>query len=449
MERRLLVVDDEPEIRGLLREIFEDEGYAVEVAANAAEARTAVFRRAPDVVLLDIWMPDEDGVSLLKQWNTNGTPAFSVIMMSGHGTVETAVEAIRQGAFDYIEKPLSMERLLVTVRRALDARRPASGSKGLSEEGGDSQLIGSSPVMRGLREQARRLAMRHDRLLICGEPGAGRHALMRYIHAASPRRNGPVVDLSEARWASVLHLDEAHDSANGPDEVIRVANGGLLCLGELLHLSPQEQLQLLRLLEGVAWPSVDVRVMALIDEDREPADLVKEGRLAQGLAAWFGASCVHVPALRHHGADVPELLQYHAERLQRTEHLRPRPFSAKALNRLRRYDWPGNVAELIELLRVLLSTGAENEIDVPGVDEALERLGQRRLAASYSLNDALFQLPLKEARELFERAYLLYWLDQTNGNISRLAEQSGVDRTHLYRKLRALGLDPRLDRHKR
>jgi two-component system nitrogen regulation response regulator NtrX len=448
---RILVVDDEPEIRRLLQEILEDEGYAVEAAANAAQARTAVSRQRPDVVLLDIWMPDEDGVTLLKHWSSQGPLGYTVIMMSGHGTVETAVEATRHGAFDYIEKPLSLARLLLTVRRGIEASRTLRRPSVATQRDDASQLVGASGKLRRLREQAAANAVRHEWLLAGGECGAGRRTLLHYLHARSPRHGGAFVDLGEPHWAQLLERALNHPQADALKEPVAAAQGGFLFVGDLLKLQPPEQATLLELLEASDPEGSDVRVAGMLGGDVQPASWIERGRLDPGLAKRFEAGYIHVPALREHAEDVPELLQYHADRLHREEGLAYRQFTVAAQNRLRHHRWPGNVAELVSLVRLVLVTGRGGDV---GADEAEDALGTLKLRGDDALGEAppaydeLFELSLKEARERFERAYLLHWLTETEGNVSRLAEQAGVERTHLYRKLRMLGIEPRRERRR-
>lgn len=449
----ILVVDDEPEIRRLLQEILEDEGYRVMVAANAAQARAAVRRQVPDLVLLDIWMPEEDGVTLLKSWNVEKQPAFVVVMMSGHGTVETAVEATRHGAFDYIEKPISLTRLLMTVRRGIEMGRagrqmpPAGASRERAP-----QLVGSSAVMRALRARVELLAPRHEPVVAVGEPGSGRTTLLRVVHGAGRRPGGPLVDLTEPEWAE--RFDAAIDSGH-PEALLKImqeANGGSLYLGDLLRLSVEQQS---RLREALALPEareLDVRLMATLLGPEGLDDAVERGRLIGELAADFRTGQIRVPPLREHVEDVPELLQYHTDRLHQDEGLSYRHFTVASQNFLRYHHWPGNIAELRALIRLVLSSGQTTEIEPAEAEEALRSL---RLQADSALSEVpsgygeLFELSLKDARERFERAYLVHWLTEMGGNISRLAEHAGVERTHLYRKLRALGIEPRKERRKR
>lgn len=449
----ILVVDDEPEIRRLLQEILEDEGYSVVVAANAAQARAAVRRQIPDLVLLDIWMPEEDGVTLLKSWNATKHAPFGVIMMSGHGTVETAVEATRQGALDYIEKPISLTRLLMTVRRGLERGRvgrqmpPAGASRERAP-----QLVGSSALMRALRARVEMLAADREPVIAIGESGSGRSTLLRVIHGSGPHPGGPLIDLTEATWVDRFYeCLESEDSTCFVD-LMQNADGGSLFLGDLLRLGQKQQGRLNELLGLPGVQIQNVRLLASLLGPEGMDEAIARGRLSAELAAKFRLGEVRVPALREHVEDVPELLQYHTDRLHQDEGLNYRHFTVASQNFLRYHHWPGNVAELQALVRRLLVGGQTTEIEPAEAEEALRNL---RLQADRALSEVptgygeLFDLPLKDARERFERAYLVHWLSEMSGNISRLAEHAGVERTHLYRKLRALGVEPRKERRKR
>lgn len=450
---RILVVDDEPDIRRLLQEILEDEGYAVVVAANAAQARASIRRQIPDLVLLDIWMPEEDGVTLLKSWNAEKHAPFVVIMMSGHGTVETAVEATRQGALDYIEKPISLTRLLMTVRRGLDMGRagrqmpPAGASRERAP-----QLVGSSAAMRALRARVELLAPRHEPVLAVGEPGAGRTTLLRVLHGSGPRPGGPLVDLTEPIWAERFEASLETNRTGDFLDLMQAAEGGSLYLGELSRLTLNQQERMCELLDQPAVQAQGVRLLASLLGPESLDDVVVRGRMLGDLAAYFRVGQVRVPPLREHVEDVPELLQYHTDRLHQDEGLSYRHFTVASQNFLRYHHWPGNVAELRALVRLVLATGQTTEVEPSEAEDALRSL---RLQADRALSEVppgygeLFELSLKDARERFERAYLVHWLAEMGGNISRLAEHAGVERTHLYRKLRALGIEPRKERRKR
>jgi len=441
---RILVVDDEADIRQLVQEILSEEGYTVDVAANAAEARLACARQAPDLVLLDIWMPDTDGISLLKEWQQNQSLAAPVVMMSGHGTVETAVEATRLGAVDYVEKPLSLAKLLRTVTSAL-------------EEGGRrrrsvrSQLppllapVGRSRLMRDLREQARQLALHDAAVLVVGESGTGREAFARYMHSLSPRKSGPFVtvaagSLSDSAAEVALYGTESGGAVR--KGLLEEAERGVLFVNELGDLPPVAQRLLFAALDsgtyrrqqGVTPLRCDVRVIC----SAQTAFETRGTEFRQDLLSQLNVLSLRVPPLRDYAEDVPDLLRYYVERLVDDQRLPFRRFSVAAQNRLRNYPWPGNIRELKNLVQRLLIRGGDEEIELAEIES--EIAGQAASDEPLVKQD-LLALPLREAREHFERAYLTQQLQLCNGKVGQLAKRVGMERTHLYRKLRSLGVD--------
>jgi DNA-binding NtrC family response regulator len=445
---QILVVDDEADIRSLLEEILTEEGYQVHVAADAGEARAARVKSGPDLVLLDIWMPDTDGISLLREWSADESlPPCPVVMMSGHGTVETAVEATRLGAFDFIEKPVSLAKLLRVVERALVADRTAApgGSRGLMPS--PLEPIGKSRPMRLLREQVERVAGHDTPLLLLGESGAGREAFSRYLHASSPRAGGPFVTLVAASLteqdAAVRLLGRMDAGGELVAGYFEQARGGTLFINELLDLCPAAQKLLLAALEsgsfvpvgGMAPVELDVRFVA----SAQPS-IVRAAPAAfrPDLRSLLDGVTLTVPPLREYAEDVPELLRYYVDRLVDEEGLAFRRFGVAAQNRLRNYPWPGNVRELKSMVRRLLIMSGDEEISL---EELEELLAQEAAADEPLVKQDLLALPLREAREQFERAYLQQQLVLCDGKVGRLAKRVGMERTHLYRKLRALGID--------
>lgn len=445
----ILVVDDEPDIRSLVREILEDEGFEVSVAENAEQARQARRARRPDLVLLDIWMPDTDGISLLKEWSQADNVDIPVIMISGHGTVETAVEATRLGAYDFIEKPLSIAKLLVTVRRALEAaslKRENLGLRRRVPTGG--VMVGTSPALAALREQVERIAGHKTPVLITGESGTGKEVIARLLHDKNPRREGPLVNVNVAGLAREnpdVELFGAEDGGNVYFGSLEQAAGGTLFLKDIADLDLQVQARLLSALENHAFlrvngrepVSVDVRIVAATRHDLQEA--IKEGRFRDDLYYHLSVVPLRVPPLREHNEDVPELLEHYVEEFVVHEGLPRRRFSPAAEKRLRAYEWPGNVRELKNLVQRLLILGSGDVIEVSEVNAAL---GARAATPPEAMPG--YELPLREARERFEKAYLEYQLRAEGGSVSKVANRIGMERTHLYRKLRALGIDPKL-----
>lgn len=446
---QILVVDDEPDILGLLREILGDEGFEVSVATNAAEARAQRRTRRPDLILLDIWMPGEDGISLLKEWAQQDEQDIPVIMMSGHGTVETAVEATRLGAYDFIEKPLSTAKLLLTIRRALEAAALRRENIGLRLHGAlAAEPIGNGPAMSLLREQLRRIASHPTSVFLAGEPGTGKEVLARYLHDKSPRAEAPFVTVAVAGLATEnpgAQLFGSEDQGTVHFGSLEKANGGTLLLKDIADLDPGLQARLLSALEhqsflrvGGREPiQVDVRIVAATRHNL--LEYVQAGRVRDDLYYHLNVVSLKIPPLREHPEDVPDLLDYYAERYAAQEGLPRRRFSLAAQKRLRAYGWPGNIRELKNLVQRLLILGSGAVIEAPEIDAAL---GSRPSAPSVEPVPS-FDRPLREAREQFERAYFEYQLQVTGGSISRVANRVGLERTHLYRKLRALGIDPK------
>lgn len=446
----VLVVDDEPDIGVLLKDILEEEGYEVTVACNAAKAREARRARRPDLLLLDIWMPDVDGITLLKEWSGPAGPPVPVIMMSGHGTVETAVEATRLGAYDFIEKPLSLAKLLLTIRHALEADRLSRENLGLRTHVRTvHEPLGSSLAMQRLRDQAWRISQHNAWVLITGGPGTGKETLARYIHAKSARRNRPfvVVDASTlARNNSAVELFGSEEDQEVRYGLLEQANGGVLFLDEAADMDPQVQVQLLSALEsqrflrvgGAESVEIDVRVIAATNQELDRA--VREGRFREDLYYHINVVPISVPPLREHPEDIPELLEYYVNWYVDHEGLAYRHFSVPAQNRLRNYDWPGNMHELKNLVQRMLILGNGPEIGLDEVEVALDAPVNHRAEARIALH---LDQPLREAREGFERAYLEHQLRACGGSVGELAKRAGMERTHLYRKLRALEIDPK------
>lgn len=444
---RILVVDDEADIRSLLEEILSEEGYEVASAATAAQAREKRVAEAPDLVLLDIWMPDADGISLLREWSkTESIKPCPVVMMSGHGTVETAVEATRLGAFDFIEKPVSLAKLLRTVERALESGR-ASGRAARHIVPTTTVPVGRSRLIRALREQSERVAAHDASVLITGEPGSGRESFAHFIHSLSPRSGSPFVRLVAGALpdADAEALLFGRESNGGTEQgYLERARGGTLFINGLADLGPGAQ----RLLHGAlesgrftpvgssARQPVDVRIISSAAPGFEHAP--PGGPFRRELLTDLAVVVLKVPPLRDYAEDVPELLRHYLDQLVDTDGLPFRRLGVAAQNRLRNYPWPGNVRELCNLVRRLLIMGGGEEI---GLDEVEQILAEESVEDEGLLSRDLMAMPLREAREQFERAYLQQQLQLCDGKVGQLAKRVGMERTHLYRKLRALGID--------
>ena len=443
----ILVVDDEADIRGLLKEILSEEGYEVDVAANAAQARASRARQIPDLVLLDIWMPDVDGITLLREWSASPTDGCPVVMMSGHSTVETAVEATRLGAFDFVEKPLSLAKLLRTVERALDAgRRHRQAGRLLGAP--LAVPVGKSKLMQQLRAELQQLAGSPSPVLLIGEPGSGREACARYLHEQGPHAGMPFVALIASSLRDVdaearLFGREQGDGHNVAG-ILEEAAGGTLFIHELEDLPLGAQRLLVGVFEAGQFTRIGgsepVSFRARLLSSAQPGveQRAGDGGLRRDLLAQLNVLIMRVPPLREYAEDVPELLRHQVDRMVDADGLTFRRFSVAAQNRLRNYPWPDNVRELRHLVQRLLLHGGPEEIRL----EEIEReLAVQTPPDEPLVKQDLLALPLREAREQFERAYLQQQLLLCNGKVGQLAKRVGMERTHLYRKLRSLGVD--------
>jgi len=443
---RILIVDDEADIRSLLREILSEEGYEVEVAADAQQARASRARQSPDLVLLDIWMPDTDGITLLREWSHTPNADCPVVMMSGHGTVETAVEATRLGAFDFVEKPLSLAKLLRTVERALDAGRQKRQSvRSLLPP--PIAPVGRSRAMQTVREQVQQVAPHDAPVLLLGEPGTGREAFARFLHSLSPRAGKPFVvavagGITDDGAAAQLRGSEAAGAVKRG--LYEEAEGGSLFINGLDDLTPAVQRMLLADIEnghftrvgGTQTRALDLRFLTSAQPGFETRTIGEPFR--RDLLSQLNVITLRVPPLREYAEDVPELLRYYVDRLMDDAGLPFRRFSVAAQNRLRNYPWPGNIHELKNLVHRLLILKGGEEI---GLDEIERELATQQPGDEPLVKQDLLALPLREAREQFERAYLQQQLLICNGKVGQIAKRVGMERTHLYRKLRSLGVD--------
>ena len=409
--QQVLVVDDEIGIRELLSEILRDEGYQVQLAENAADARAFRSQARPDLVLLDIWMPDTDGITLLKEWAAAGLLTMPVVMMSGHGTIDTAVEATRIGAYDFLEKPIALQKLLATVGRALKQGGERTQTA-LSLAG-----LGRAPVVVELKQRLERVMSLRTPLLLVGEPGCGVELAARFVH----QRNTP--------W---LAPDNHAALAEAPLELLNQAREGTLFLREVADLSKLEQKGLLLAVSKLE--RYNVRLVS--GASRDLAELVAVGAFDSRLYGMLGATAIRVPGLREHREDVPDIANLTLTRMIEARETPQRQFTTAALNALRNHDWPGNLAQLENAVRTLALTCSGEQISLEDVNHALPQRGFTLRAA----HDLPFDLPLRDARDAFERAYFEYHIAREGGNISRVAETVGLERTHLYRKLKQLGI---------
>ncbi len=424
---RILVVDDEANIRELLQEILSEEGYDVTTAEDAVRAREARRKNNFDLTLLDIWMPETDGISLLKEWADSGSLG-PVVMMSGHATVDTAVEATRLGALDFIEKPVSLGQLLRTVNKALATKSP--GKRQHSPASRSPKLIGKSQHMRDLRERIAAVARHDTHVLVTGESGSGRSRAARYRASLSHRASGPLESVAGAELTAEASRTLLDGGSAGPGALDR-AHGGILFIPGIERMSAPAQSALLEALTDGS--PRDFRVLATA-----PAGFERDPDFRSELMSLIGAVVIRVPPLREHSEDVPELLRYYTDAVVEQEQLPFRRFGTAVQNRLRNYPWPGNVREVEQLVRQMLIKGGDEEIELAEIEA---ELAAESTESEPLIKKDLLAMPLREAREHFERAYLQQQLELCGGKVGQLAKRVGMERTHLYRKLRALGID--------
>lgn len=412
---QILVVDDEVGIRELLSEILSDEGYEVRLAQNAAEARQWRGRARPDLVLLDIWMPDTDGITLLKEWATKGQLTMPVVMMSGHGTIETAVEATRIGAYAFLEKPIALQKLLSTVGKALTQRGPVPAQ---SAAGYSLAVLGGAPSIVDLKARLERARELRAPVLLLAEPGSGEELCARLLH----RPNTPWTAPENAGF-----LDDAGGDA------LAQASEGTLFLRQVDRLGPDEQRRLLARLPRLAQGNVRVIATAHPSLPQQ----VAEGRFDAHLYSALASITLHVPPLREHADDVPEVASALLARMVEAKEIPLRTFTTAALNGLRMHPWPGNLAQLESVVKSAALIGATAEI---GPGDVAVALGRQEPPSEGVLGGLSLDRELRDARDAFERAYFEYHLAREGGNMSRVADRVGLERTHLYRKLKQLGV---------
>lgn len=407
---QILVVDDEIGIRELLSEILADEGHNVILAENAAAARKSRNEKRPDLVLLDIWMPDTDGISLLKEWSSSGQLTMPVVMMSGHGTIDSAVEATRMGAVDFLEKPIALQKLLSTVKKALkhdiSAQKPPLTLDAFSR----------SPLLKELRKRLEQAAANTTVLLLKSASGSIAEICARTLQ--TPRT--PWLDLSAS-------------SAPLTQEMLENAAGGLLFIPDLTVLGKLQQKNL-----SYALERLERYHQRLVAATPKPLQMLLEGGWDPTLVARLGEVWVSLPQLSTHTAEVPEIASLILVHLIERQGVPVRHFSSAALNTLRLHSWRGEWPELLAAVKNLAISSLEEEISVDDVNRHLNLDNAERNEPPSAL--PMFDQPLREAREAFERLYFEYHLKIDGGNMTRVAERTGLERTHLYRKLKQLGI---------
>lgn len=458
----ILVVDDEPDIRQLVKEILEDEGYEVETAENGQTAKEYFRLRRPDLVLLDIWMPDIDGISLLKEWADNDDiDQLPVVMMSGHGSVETAVEATRLGAYDFLEKPLSLAKLLLTIEHALQAYKLDKENQGMRQQlFVADEPVGKSKLNESLRHEIEQIAQYDSRVLFSGEAGSGKSKYSRLMHSLGKRADEPYIEVGVATLDPLSSARKLFGSEQGKKiyyGLLEQAGGGTLYIDDIADMDMATQGRLLNVLETEHFhrldgtDSIPLKCRIVTASHQQLGQLVAEGKFKAELYFQLNVLPVRIPPLREHREDVPDLLNYYRDRFVQQEQFNYRNFSIAALNRLRNHAWPGNLVELKNLVERLLILSEDENISLEEVESCLEQIMQKQgldnieedpcAQSESSILSVLFELPLKEARESFEKSYLEQKLIKVGGSVGKVAQLAGVERTHLYRKMKALGID--------
>ncbi len=420
----ILVVDDEVGIRELLRDILEDEGYHVRLAENAAEAREFRMNQRPDLVLLDIWMPDCDGVTLLKEWVNGGQLTMPVVMMSGHATVDTAVEATRIGAFDFLEKPVALQKLLKTVGAAL------KHGEHLPRQGMSLINLGKSAPIIELRQRLEHAAKQAAPILLVGPHGSGMELCARALHK------------TDTPWVEITTHRER--LAQAPIELLDHAKDGVLYIPEIASLNHSEQKGLLLLLQKSEKSAARV----ICTTSRDLPQLAAAGQFEEALLQAVSALTVRVPALNDHREDIPELARAINLQLAEQGGVSFRELDTAALNALRNAAWPGNLTQLENVVRRLMTGSLGDTITQDDVQRVLQEFSGLEPApaepvSSASVSPVSLDQPLREARDEFERIYFEHHIAKAGGNMSRVAEFVGLERTHLYRKLKQLGIKVR------
>jgi len=447
----ILIVDDERGIRDTLRAVMSDEGFAIEAVASGEDCLKAVERRAYDCILLDVWLPGIDGLETLKQLREAGADS-AVVIISGHGNVETAVRATKLGAFDFIEKPLSIEKTVLTVRNALRQRRlELMNAEMAAELAKEHALVGESVAMRALRKQIAIVAPTDGRVLIYGESGTGKELVAHAIHAQSARAAAPFIEVNSAAIPEELIESELFGHVKGSftgattakKGKFELADGATLFLDEVGDMSAKVQAKVLRVLEEQRFEAVgsgtainvDVRIIAATNKRLDLE--IEQGKFRADLFYRLNVIPFELPPLRDRPEDVPLLVEHFNHHYSVPYGRTPKQFSPEAIAELQGYSWPGNVRELRNTVErvVIMHPGvkvAANDLPVGGKAEAP--------AAS-------FRFPsFKEATDAYHRAFIQRKLEEAEGNVSRAAELMGVDRSHLYRRMRTLGIQVRGER---
>ena len=445
--RRVLVIDDERGIRQTLTQILSDEGYSVEAVADGGEALERLSREPFDLVFLDVWLKDKDGLAILESLGEK-TAGLPVVMISGHASVETAVKAVKSGAYDFLEKPLSLERVVLTAKKAIDHRDLQEEVARFREKmSGESALLGETPSMVRLREEIARVAPADARVLITGDNGTGKELVARALHSLSLRKKNPLVEVNCAAIPEELIESELFGHVRGSFTgasseragKFEEADGATLFLDEVGDMSAKTQAKVLRALQegrftrvgGTKTIESDARVISATNKNLP--EEIRHGRFREDLYFRLAVVPLTVPPLRERADDVPLLASHFLRECAAKSGKRPKSFSDLALKKLRGYSWPGNVRELKNLVERLFIMSPGDTIDARDLPAEVVETDAMTIPENFS--------SLREARDDFERRFILAALRRNRGNVSRTAEALGIERSNFYRKLKGYGID--------
>jgi len=455
MPSDILIVDDEADIRDIVSGILSDEGHGTRTAKNADEALAAIQARRPHLAFLDIWLQGShlDGLQLLQLVKT-AHPTLPVVMISGHGNIETAVSAIKMGAYDFIEKPFKADRLVLVAERALEASRlKREVSELRARAGAANRIVGKSAAINQLRQVIDRVASANSRILITGSPGAGKELVARSIHEASARASAPFVVINSATitpdmMETELFGIDGKDARGRKVGALEEAHGGTLYLDEIADMPKETQGKILRVLvdqnfqrvNGTTRVHVDVRILS--SSSRDLPRLIDEGAMREDLFHRLSVVPIRVPSLSEHRDDIPDLVDFFMEQISAMSGLPRRKIASEAMAVLQSHDWPGNIRQLrnnVERLMILAAGDPKAELTSEMLPSEIGALVPSTPHGAGG--EKLMSLPLRDAREVFEREYLIAQINRFGGNISRTAEFIGMERSALHRKLKSLAID--------
>lgn len=446
---KILIIDDEAAIRTVLSASLMDEGYIVDTAADGISGLEKIKTFQPEVVLLDIWMPEMDGIAVLKKAGEQSLNT-EFIIMSGHGTIETAVQATRLGAWDFFEKPVSLERILILLKNILSFREERSEKRALlSKLRKNIAIIGDSPALKAVKERIARVAPTESWVLISGEHGTGKELMAQNIHYLSQRASRPFCEVNctaipvDLMGSELFGFEKGAFAGNakGRKGKLDLASGGTLFLDEVSDLSAEVQKQLLGILQdgtfvrvgGTNPVAIDVRVIAASQKDLRVE--VEAGRFSEELYFRLNSIPIEAPALWLRMEDLPSLIQHFTDQMTKLGGYKPKTFSDESMQLLRDYKWPGNVRELRNFLERIYILVPEDRVEVQDLVYVGLPVGEKKVAIDMEVSN------FREARAQFEREYLRRKIEENNGNISKTAESIGLERSYLHRKIKTYGLD--------